>query len=341
MDLSIIIPFFNAEHSIGVCIESLLNQGLNREIYEIVLINDGSTDGGRKVVEAYAAKEKNIRLVNSINKGVYAQRNHGLEIARGDYILFMDADDYLLNGSLGPLLNFSLENDLQLIGFQSKTTHERYTEVETPSPIETDNFKVETGISYFLANPNTRLEIWWYLIKREYLQDTGLSFYEGYYHADVPFTILLWIQADRVAFCHQKLHRYYQSPGSITRSSSGAGYQKRYVSSLIMFGKIRDIITDLRQKKSPYAQQLIKVLRIRTDQYVFFFLVGIMRSQLPIADLKKALKKLREVEAYPMKEYISTNDPDIKIKILTKIFNSPTLLKMSFRLYRARRKMKD
>ena len=340
MDLSIIVPFFNAEDSIGDCIESLLSQGLDKDRYEIILLNDGSTDGGRTVVEQYSAQNENLLLVNDVNKGVYAQRNQGLKLACGRYIFFIDADDYLLNGTLGKILRFAIENELQLMGFQSKTTDERYAGKTTESKTHQSNYFIGSGASYLLEHPNTRLEIWWYLINRAYLDRIGLSFYEGYYHADVPFTMQLWTKADQVAFCPEILHRYYQSHGSIIRNSSGAGYQKRFVSSLVMFDKIKDIVAELRQENKPYTQQLTHILKMRTDQYVFFFLVGILRSQLPFSDLKKAIKKLVDAEAYPMEEYLNTHDPELKIRILTKIFNRPSLLKMCFRCYRASKKLK-
>lgn len=95
MDLSIIIPVYNVEEYIYDCLYSVLNiDNLN---YEIILINDGSTDRSGDIIKEFAKKYHNIKIIEQENKGLSAARNKGIQNAIGEYILFVDSDDYLLN----------------------------------------------------------------------------------------------------------------------------------------------------------------------------------------------------------------------------------------------------
>lgn len=96
--VSIIIPAYNASKLIEECIESIINQDFHD--WELILINDGSTDDTLEKCERYTSAYSNIKLLDQRNQGVSAARNNGLGIAQGEYVLFMDADDYLPNNSL-------------------------------------------------------------------------------------------------------------------------------------------------------------------------------------------------------------------------------------------------
>ena len=93
IDISIIVPVYNVEKYLEKCLESLVNQTLKN--IEIILVNDGSTDSSKNICERYVEKDKRVILVNQVNKGQSAARNKGIEIARGNYIGFVDSDDYI------------------------------------------------------------------------------------------------------------------------------------------------------------------------------------------------------------------------------------------------------
>ena len=98
MTISFIIPIYNSEKYIKRCIDSILKQrGVN---IEVILINDGSTDDSEKICYQYCERYKNIRYVKILNSGVSNARNVGIKNAQGDWICFVDADDYLLENSL-------------------------------------------------------------------------------------------------------------------------------------------------------------------------------------------------------------------------------------------------
>ena len=100
---SIIVPVYNAENELGKCIDSILAQSI--EDFELILIDDGSTDNSGKICDAYEKKDKRIKVIHKINGGVSSARNSGLDIANGDCITFIDSDDYVDYGYLKKLYN--------------------------------------------------------------------------------------------------------------------------------------------------------------------------------------------------------------------------------------------
>ena len=91
--ISVIVPVYNVEKYLTVCIDSLMNQGDLR--MEIILVNDGSTDLSGEIADEYAKKEERIKVIHQENEGASAARNPGLEIAQGEYIAFLDSEDWI------------------------------------------------------------------------------------------------------------------------------------------------------------------------------------------------------------------------------------------------------
>lgn len=100
LKISIIIPVYNAEKHLSQCLESLLDQGVPHEQYEIICVNDGSKDASSSIIKEYAEKFSNIIAIDKENEGVSAARNKGIDVARGKYVWFIDADDWMATGFL-------------------------------------------------------------------------------------------------------------------------------------------------------------------------------------------------------------------------------------------------
>ncbi|MCD8014265.1 MAG: glycosyltransferase [Lachnospiraceae bacterium] len=111
--VSMIVPIYNAEEYIGRCVDSILNQEYQN--LEILLIDDGSSDGTAQLLDAYAKKDGRIRVIHQENAGVSASRNHGLDLARGEYIQFADSDDWLTPDSTKLLVRPAMEKDCDLV----------------------------------------------------------------------------------------------------------------------------------------------------------------------------------------------------------------------------------
>ena len=115
MRLSIVIPLYNKEKFIDRCLNSLLNQNLAPEDYEIIIVDDGSTDSSYSLACSYAEKHSNIIAHRQKNGGAGAARNKGFELAKGDYIYFLDADDYIAKDTLQRIVEVSEQNNLEIL----------------------------------------------------------------------------------------------------------------------------------------------------------------------------------------------------------------------------------
>ena len=130
MFLSFIIPIYNCEKYICECLDSCLEQNINASDYEIICINDGSTDNSSKILEYYAQKHTNIFLINKSNGGVSIARNKGIEASKGDYIWFLDADDFIQENILADLKSIANRDSSDRIKVQSFTFFSQLDEVQ-------------------------------------------------------------------------------------------------------------------------------------------------------------------------------------------------------------------
>lgn len=170
MLLSIIIPMYNAGKYISECLNSIIGQSLDDD-YEIIVINDGSTDDGAEKVEELARKYPFIRLFDQENQGVSAARNLGLSMAKGTYIHFVDADDTLYPDSYRTLVPFA-QKGLDIIYFENLSAENSLLCQAS------DDFRVITEGSFkdFVINYGFPVSVWLIWFRREFLIEHGLRF---------------------------------------------------------------------------------------------------------------------------------------------------------------------
>ncbi len=126
MDLSIVVPVYNVEKYVRTCIESIFKQGLDEKCFEVIIVNDGSTDRSLEVITDIISQHSNIVVINQENQGLSVARNNGIAAAKGEYILMPDSDDILIENSLAPLLEISTDTkaDLVVADFFTMTNEE-------------------------------------------------------------------------------------------------------------------------------------------------------------------------------------------------------------------------
>ncbi len=117
MLISFIVPVYNTELYLEECLDSLLTQNISHDEYEIICVNDGSTDGSSQILHMYASKHHNIVVIDKENGGVSSARNVGIDVAKGDYIWFFDSDDVLKSNSLLSLKSIITKNNYDRIRF--------------------------------------------------------------------------------------------------------------------------------------------------------------------------------------------------------------------------------
>ena len=115
--VSVIVPVYNVKSYLNECLDSLLSQTLDG--IEIIMVNDGSTDGSESVAAEYADRYSNFKLINRENGGLSAARNTGLDMAKGKYVYFLDSDDFIAANTLEILYNKAESNDLDQVRFSA------------------------------------------------------------------------------------------------------------------------------------------------------------------------------------------------------------------------------
>ena len=113
--LSVIVPIYNVEQYIHKCVDSILNQ--NFKDFELILVDDGSPDSCGKICDEYAQKDERVKVIHKVNGGLSDARNFGLEKAKGEYVSFIDSDDWVDENIYSESLKYMEENDLDIVCF--------------------------------------------------------------------------------------------------------------------------------------------------------------------------------------------------------------------------------
>ena len=188
MKLSIVIPMYNAGQFIGNCLDSCMNQDLAPSDYEVIIVNDGSTDNGVDVAEGMIESHgwDNVRIVSRVNGGLSEARNTGLDHAEGDFIWFVDADDWIETGCLGKLVGRLDSQDVLVFGavdyFQSDGGVQKGTVFQYPEETR------RSGPEH-ISVMSERLKMCapFCILKRSFLAEHNLRFVPGLLHEDAEF----------------------------------------------------------------------------------------------------------------------------------------------------------
>jgi len=204
---SIIIPVYNVEVYLRCCLDSVSSQTCSD--WETICVNDGSTDGSASLLEEYAAKDPRFKVVTQPNRGLSSARNTGLTQAQGNYVLFLDSDDWLEPNALQTMAQNLDDEDM--LCFSGR----RYLE-ETGNYLPADQLvekEYESGMVYYNENALQHRDFAFVCVvlrayKRSFLMDNGLHFKEGIYHEDNLFTPMACQSACRVRQISDCLYNY-------------------------------------------------------------------------------------------------------------------------------------
>ena len=221
--ISIIIPVYNVEKYLRECIDSLLNQ--TYQDFELICVDDGSTDESYKILEEYKNKDERFILIKQDNKGAGAARNRGLEVVKGDYIQFLDSDDYFEPNMLEKLYSTAKENDADMVVCSARKVDENKNIIESGNPLWPINLdkivfdKVFSPDDYaedifglFCVVP------WNKLYKKSLILENGLKFQNLSSSNDVGFGHISRICAKRIIVIKDELINYrFNREGSIAK----------------------------------------------------------------------------------------------------------------------------
>jgi glycosyltransferase involved in cell wall biosynthesis len=221
--VSVVVPIYNVSGYLSECLDSLQAQTLTD--FEVVCVDDGSTDDSAQIAAGYADLDRRLTLLRQENGGLSAARNTGLRHARGEYVLFLDSDDYLSAQTLYELTQTARRDDLDVLFFDGESFFEsvdlsgRHSGYESYYSRKGDYRIPVDGPTLFaqmLEADDYRPSACLQLIRRQHLAENRLDFYEGIVHEDNLFTFQSLLSARRAAHTPQPFYMRRVRSGSIT-----------------------------------------------------------------------------------------------------------------------------
>lgn len=202
--VSIIVPVYNAEEYLEKCLDSLVNQSL-KDI-EIILVNDGSKDNSENIINKYLDKYKNIKYFKNKNEGAAKSRNFGIKNATGDYVLFVDSDDWVDSEITLKLYNKAVQNNSDIVVCGAyKVVDNQNVNLQTFKKYDSDIFK-----NYILNCSGPC----WQLIKRDLIIDNNLYFLENHFYEDIAVVPAYCLFAKKIVYLDENLYYYLIRSGS-------------------------------------------------------------------------------------------------------------------------------
>ncbi|EIZ0687102.1 TPA: glycosyltransferase family 2 protein [Vibrio parahaemolyticus] len=303
VDLSIVIANYNNQEYLKLALDSVLNQ---KTIYkfEVIIIDDCSTDESRKIIDSYQCNEKIIKVFNNNNVGISSVRNSGINLARGKYISFLDADDCYHPDFIQVMLDNVIGSDILICNYQAVTTEGKEIDVFR----EKDSSDYTSGI---LQVENSAV-VWNKVFKREVVED--IRFVEGVKNEDILFNICASLKTKKVAFIPNVLINYRQVPTSITKK-----FDLTIINDMnLVLGKIKELTSPL------YKKDFV-------DCYMYYYLIiGLKRWLKCSRGFKEYCEFVRSInkEDVSLKRVISSGKYSYKQKaVVTILYFSKVLLR--------------
>jgi len=292
--VSVIIPAYNAGHYLNECVDSVLNQ-TNKEI-EIIIINDGSVDNTLEIIKEYEKADPRIKTVSQDNRGQGSARNTGIEIARGEAIMFLDADDYFTPEVVDTVYTELKQNQSEIVifnGFAFWESEESITERKKRYFALTlkDEGICRTGIDFIKFTKGRIQSPCLKIYSKDFLVRYSVCFADGGYGEDTPFFYKAFITARRVRYMDFiGYHRRYRKRSTMTSTDT-----ENIKSRIMHFPLLLSLIDELENQSDK---------RIVLKQYVYYaILLWIMIYNRRDKDERWALEAL--FKEYRLEELIS------------------------------------
>ena len=322
LDLSIIIPVFNVEKYIEKCFNSI--QLVNDFSLEIIFINDGSTDSSLQIIDNIASKNTCVRVISQSNLGLSGARNTGIDNANGNYILFLDSDDWLNFKVIENFLPFAMKNDLELLSFGIESFNENGISLGK-RPNQPVDYKTIISGQQALIQGFQPSSSCLFLYKKSFLNAFNLHFYPKIAQQDVEFTTRIMICAKKVYFSDEIGYNYFRHQGTISLPTT---IEKLYF-YLTSATKVAFLIKQNLETYKNLDVNTISALQKNYNSVVWNLILRFLVNRTEVDSNFKieTLNNLKLQGLYPIKGKLKTN-----FQNLTRVFfNFEWLLKSVFK----------
>ncbi len=223
MRFSIIVPVYNVEDYLDTCLKSILAQSFTD--YEVIVVNDGSTDSSKKICEYYTLKYSHIKLIDKINGRLSDARNYGINNAQGEYLIFLDSDDFwnydLALEEINKIINQNKELDLIIFGHTQFDDGEVNIKETVFPTLQIKSGEFEADLDYLIEKKIYKAAAWDKVVKKSILVNNQIYFPINKIHEDAVFLSSLVLRLDNIYFSDKKIYNYrYNMNGSLLSASS-------------------------------------------------------------------------------------------------------------------------
>lgn len=312
--LSIVIPVYNVEGCLERCINSCLNQDIPSSQYEIILVDDGSTDKSYSICLKYSNRYPSIHCFTQKNQGQSVARNLGMKHAHGKYLAFVDSDDFIEPNTMGSIISLADKSNAELVFFRAQTYPRSVRQIGYGG-FEPE--KVFTGEQILLQGlcPSA---IWGILYLRSFLEGSHVTFYPGIYSQDVEFCYRLFPLAKRVVFSTTMVYNYSLNIESTTHTINRSKKEKHMLDGLTVIESINSFANN-RLLSGP----LRNLYKRKMNSALFGDLVALVRdkSSYRAEFARSFISKAQGKGLYPIKG----KTVSWKARILLPVFNNKTI----------------
>jgi glycosyltransferase involved in cell wall biosynthesis len=253
MLLSLIIPCYNSSATIRRCLDSIYALPLEESEFEVIIVDDASTDGTGSMVGDYGKAHANLTLIRHlVNRNLGAARNTGLVAAKGDYIAFVDSDDEVAPGVLSALKMME-ERELDMVAMREDRLSETGELIKTWS-LPYAYAEVFQGTRLMTEHPYWRTTVWSYLYRRSFLEKVQYPFVEGLYYEDSDYVNRHLYHASRMSYCDDLSYRQHRTPGSIVNTFSF----KTLTGYILMGTRMLSLYAHVEDKMQHYAHSILE-----------------------------------------------------------------------------------
>lgn len=290
MKFSIIVPVYNVEQYLSKCLDSIKNQTYTN--FEVIIVNDGSTDNSEKIINKYL-KDTRFKKYNKSNGGLSDARNYGIQFVSGEYILFIDSDDWIDNRILQKLEEIIKIKDYDLVKFNiiDVIDNREYKHKEKLTLSKEVSIKDLIWFDYFEPAVS-------YCYKTKFYTDNRFQFEQGKYHEDFGLIPIILAQAKSIYYLNYFGYYYVKRDNSIVNDKNKIA--KRAEDTLYFFKKNSKMISNIKNIDKSTKEELIS-----------FYANGAIRKLSLLSDKKEYRKKLKKEKVY---KYLSSNTIKRKIK---------------------------
>lgn len=220
--ISVIIPVYNVEEYLRECVDSVLCQTYGN--FEIILVDDGSTDSSGVICDEYLEKDDRITVIHQKNGGLSVARNAGLSEANGDYIYFLDSDDYISEKTFEILLKIAQRDNSDIVFFDAISFADTDDFSVNQNYIRKHQYRTDCGIDVFgkmTENKEFHSAVYLMILKKSFVDNNNLFFVPGILHEDMVYTYQSLCLASVVSQCTDALyHRRYRKNSIMTSSKT-------------------------------------------------------------------------------------------------------------------------